>query len=386
MSGLAVPQTQPSGKTISRSGSSSSLRPSAIEHEDDLAPLSRSRRNSESNAAPGANAASAQTAGAPGSAASQAGLVPLPQGSMQASAENAALTSRVDWTEEDHLKATDANHGTTAIYVGKNKKSFHVHTAALTEKSPYFKKLLAEDSGHAGKAPSVEQTSFEDIDEFAMSLFMHWISDHGHLNGPHDFHSLAHYLGLYVLAKKFEIEGLENQGISLIYLHSSRHVRRFANSCAVMDLVRHYYAEQNMTAPAYRLEYVYTYTHGANHMRHFLVSTAAFRCLEETPHPDLAAANPMLHKTFYAPGSHVSDSIKAVLMKDPEMAIDFIEELVRLRRNGELDARHGADCEWHVHQHTPKCKTERHEPWQSDGPADEKVCFALHSSVFIPLS
>lgn len=131
-----------------------------------------------------------------------------------------------------------------------------------------------------------------------------------------------------------------------------------------------------MTAPAYRLEYVYTYTHGPNHMRHFLVSTAAFRCLEETPHPDLAVANPMLHKTFYAPGSHVSDSIKAVLMKNSEMAIDFIEELVRLRRNGELDARHGADYEWHVHEYTPKCKAERHEPWQSDGADDEKVCLA----------
>lgn len=221
MSGLAVPQIQASGKTISRSGSSSSLRPSAIEHEDDLAPLSRSRRNSESNAAPGANATSAaatnascvSTAGAPGSAAAQAGLVPLPSGPMQASAENAALTSRVDWTEQDHLKANDTAHGYTTIYVGKNKKPFHAHTAALIERSPYFKKLLAEDSGHAGKAPSMEQTSFEDIDEFAMGLFMHWLNDHGHLNGPHDFHSLAHYLSLYVLAQKFESESLENQGM-----------------------------------------------------------------------------------------------------------------------------------------------------------------------------
>ena len=111
-----------------------------------------------------------------------------------------------------------------------------------------------------------------------------------------------------------------------------------------MDLVRHYYAEQNMTAPAYRLEYVYTYTPGPNHMRTFLISTAAFRALEESPNPDLAAANPMLHKTFYAPGSNISDSIKGVLAKHPDMAIDFIDELVKLHRNGEHDARHGRDC------------------------------------------
>jgi hypothetical protein len=134
-----------------------------------------------------------------------------------------------------------------------------------------------------------------------------------------------------------------------------------------MDLVRHYYAHQNMTAPAYRLEYIYHYTQGPNHMRHFLVSTAAFRCLEEAPHPDLAVANPMLHKTFYAPGSNVSDSIKAVLAKNPETAIDFIEELVRLKRT-EHDPRHGPDCDWHVHA-TAKCKAERREPWQTDGAA-----------------
>ena len=145
-----------------------------------------------------------------------------------------------------------------------------------------------------------------------------------------------------------------------------------------MDTVRHYYAEQNMTAPAYRLEYIYTYTHSPNHMRSFLVSTAAFRCLEETPNPDLAAANPMLHKTFYAPGSNVSESVKGVLAKNPEMAIDFIEALIEAKKDGEKDVRHGADCNWHVHDSTPKCKVQRQEVWQSDGPADEKVSLFMH--------
>lgn len=61
-----------------------------------------------------------------------------------------------------------------------------------------------------------------------------------------------------------------------------------------MDLVRHYYREQNMTAPSYRLEYIYAYTHGANHMRTFLVSTAAFRAMEEQPKLDMSAPIPML--------------------------------------------------------------------------------------------
>lgn len=34
---------------------------------------------------------------------------------------------------------------------------------------------------------------------------------HGKLHGPHDFHSLGHYLNLYAIANKLEIEGLQNQ-------------------------------------------------------------------------------------------------------------------------------------------------------------------------------
>jgi hypothetical protein len=46
-----------------------------------------------------------------------------------------------------------------------------------------------------------------------MGLFQHWLMSGGKLHGPHDFHSFAHYLSLYVLAKKFQIETLENQGM-----------------------------------------------------------------------------------------------------------------------------------------------------------------------------
>lgn len=34
----------------------------------------------------------------------------------------------------------------------------------------------------------------------------------GKLNGPTDFHTLQHYLGLYVLAKKADMEPLQNKG------------------------------------------------------------------------------------------------------------------------------------------------------------------------------
>ena len=100
-----------------------------------------------------------------------------------------------------------------------------------------------------------------------------------------------------------------------------------------------------MTAPAYRLEYVYHYTQGDNMLRRFMVDTAAFRALEEAPRQEITATNPMLHKTFYAPGSHVSESIKGVIAKNPEIAADMVEALVKLHRNGDKDARHGLACD-----------------------------------------
>lgn len=39
--------------------------------------------------------------------------------------------------------------------------------------------------------------------------------------------------------------------------------------------------------------------------------------------------------------SFLSGSMKDVLSKNPQMAADFIEELINLHRNGEHDARHG---------------------------------------------
>lgn len=164
---------------------------------------------------------------------------------------------------------------------------------------------------------------------------------HGKLAGPHDFHSLQHYLALYVLARKLEIEGLQNQSESFArYLRLPKLTKYTA-----LDLVRHYYASQNMTAPAYRLEYIYRYTHGDNMMRRFMIDTAAFRAIEEAPRQEITAQNPMLHKTFYAPGSHVSESIKSVIAKNPEIAVDFVETLVRLHCNNDKDARHGLDCD-----------------------------------------
>lgn len=118
-----------------------------------------------------------------------------------------------------------------------------------------------------------------------------------------------------------------------------------------MDLVRAYYHHQSMTAPAFRLEYIYTMTKLPNKMRSFLVHTAAFRALCEVPP---------------APGVYLSESIKGVLSKNVELAVDFPEALIRLSRNDVNDPRKGDNCRWHEHSDGKFCPTTMSEPFEGD--------------------
>lgn len=96
-----------------------------------------------------------------------------------------------------------------------------------------------------------------------------------------------------------------------------------------MDVTRHYYHGEKMTAPAFRLEYIYTYTHEPNLMRNFLISTAAYRALCEQAS---------------VPGVFISDSIRGVLAKNSDMSMDFADSVVRLHKAGLPDSRAGPDC------------------------------------------
>lgn len=116
-------------------------------------------------------------------------------------------------------------------------------------------------------------------------------------------------------------------------------------------MVRSYYRRQNMTAPTYRLEYIYTSTSGANHMRNFLTTTAAYRCLCEKP---------------VAPGVYISDSVQALLAKGGDFSNDFAASLVKLSRNGIVDVRKGFDCVFHDHADGKVCPRYLMEPYMDE--------------------
>ena len=102
-----------------------------------------------------------------------------------------------------------------------------------------------------------------------------------------------------------------------------------------MDLIRDYYAVENMTASPFRLEYIYQYTSGPNLMRKFLVSTAAFRSLAEKSVEGTAADGSV---------EYLSTSMKSMITKNGDFCVDFVDSLVRLYRLALPDPRHGIAC------------------------------------------
>jgi len=193
------------------------------------------------------------------------------------------------------------------FHAGTSQKAFEIHKHILTTKATFFREKLAH-----GREMTVEERTHPDIDEFGFALFVRWLYG-GQLHGPKDFHTFHHYLTLYILSKRFEIEELSN---------------------TVMDLVRAYYRFGSMTAPAFRIEYIYTFTKGPDHMRNFLTTTAAYRALCEQPE---------------GPNEWLTDSMQDMIGKGGEIAIDFAQALIKLSKNGIVDVRRGSNYVFHVH-------------------------------------
>lgn len=97
----------------------------------------------------------------------------------------------------------------TELFAGSSRKRFEVYKDILVTRVPYFAKLFAFNA-----VPTEEELTFEDLDEYGFALFVRWLYG-GSLNGPKDFHTMQHYLCLYVLAHRFDVEPLCNNGKSI---------------------------------------------------------------------------------------------------------------------------------------------------------------------------
>ncbi|KAI5274410.1 hypothetical protein E4T47_02530 [Aureobasidium subglaciale] len=240
----------------------------------------------------------------------------MPDGSVQAPVANIHANP-------DHKTPSAAESPTSVLRAGVTHKAFTVPNSLLTAKVPFFDKLLSTTP-----SPTAEQLTFDDLNEFAFALFVRWLYG-GQLHGPNDFHSVQHYLCLYVMGQRWDVEALSNDTI---------------------DLVRSYYRSNNMTAPTFRLEYMYTFTETPNKMRKFLVETAAFRALCGEPP---------------AKGEYLTDSMKTLIKKGGEFSVDFAHSLARLTKEDFPDPRKGSKCDWHEHADGKACEKELPEPYMT---------------------
>nr|POE54332.1 succinate dehydrogenase assembly factor 2, mitochondrial [Quercus suber] len=259
---------------LHRTNSASNVR--AVDHENDLAPYSSSdnvkSRRASLDAPPAAIIA--------GLFRPDLDLVKMAQRQPeQGSGEQSSLLNQQPFLSTSAARSPGlvANPSRTVVYSGRAEKIFEFETATLVAKSVYWKNLLASPAAQDPTQLRFAST-FREPEEISMALFYKWLYGEK-LGGPTDFHSTQHYLGLYVLARAWECEDLENE---------------------VMDLVRNYYATEHISASPYRLEYIYTYTSGPNPMRRFLVSTAAFRALAE----ERSEGNPPPSVTLSAVARH----------------------------------------------------------------------------------
>jgi hypothetical protein len=110
------------------------------------------------------------------------------------------------------LREPETSTRSVTLSAGKSHRRFKFASNQLVAVSPYFRRALAEQQGHEGSTQIPGSDTFPEIDETAMELFSKWINRGVKLPGPHDFHSLHHYVALYVSAHKFEVEVLQNEG------------------------------------------------------------------------------------------------------------------------------------------------------------------------------
>lgn len=85
-------------------------------------------------------------------------------------------------------------------------------------------------------------------------------------------------------------------------------------------------------------------------MRNFLTTTAAYRLLCEAPSD---------------PDNFLTDSMKGVIKKSNDFAVDFAEALIKLSKNGLVDVRKGPSCIFHVHSDGKTCDEGALEPYQN---------------------
>ena len=204
------------------------------------------------------------------------------------------------------------------IYVGPERKKFHLHRDLLCERSEFFK---ASFMGNFKEAAAEEMALPED-NVVSFELFVGWLYGGSVISIPSDDEFPA-YVDLVILSQKLCLEQLQNETtdrILMLYRTSSR----------------------KLTADAIRS--VYENTSAGDPLRNLTVRCASWAAVR--------------HET-----SSFAPDDKDLMKTSGEFAIDFTTMLARYYidkigicdRTEETDPRRKPNCFYHKHNSTPVC-------------------------------
>lgn len=201
------------------------------------------------------------------------------------------------------------------VTVNVQGHKFYIHRHLLCSRSSYFRACFD------GKFKEAEDKVFNlpDDDVEVFKLFIDWLYGAPVKKcGPED---LASFLALLVFSEKICLEFLQNETMN--------QVRGFYRTC-----------DPDSPVSIRTIQYVYENTVSTSPLRYFIVSLAAWICME--------SATTALTGLPY----------EELLRQGGDFAVDFSFSLalVNAPPDGLEDPRFIASCTFHNHKNTPPCK------------------------------
>ena len=204
------------------------------------------------------------------------------------------------------------------IYVGPKRKAFRLHEDLLCDRSDYFK---ATFQGEFAEAKSKELYLSEDNDA-SFELFVNWLYGGDlRIGQPSTDEELLAHLGLLALAEKILIEHLGN---------------------LATDHIRGYYRDSKARVLARDLTFVFEDIRGF-YLQRSVACIAAMQTLKSSSNKGLPA------------------DLRELVMNGGEAAAAFAKYLLYSQEFGNMGRiehllEHNRSCQFHYHDHTPKCK------------------------------
>ena len=204
------------------------------------------------------------------------------------------------------------------IFVGAERKKFHLHSDLLCNRSDYFRTCFVGDFKEAQQ----KELSLPEDDAESFELFVTWLYG-THLKKISSNDELPAYFNLAILANKLCLEYLQNQ--------AKDHILRFHRT--------------NPRSVGYQyLRYVYQNTSSTDEARAVPVTLAAWIVVASQT-------------------AELTGEYRDLIREGGDLAVDFMDQLlscfakskVHRKSIGTLDPRKRSNCSLHTHISTPTC-------------------------------